>query len=86
MVVTGYPQYEITGLVSGEDYEVRVQAVCDGGIVSEWSTILTATAQGVGISSWLENSVSLYPNPAQEYVDIRVDGDLTVTMMEVYDV
>ena len=86
VVVTGYPQYEITGLVSGEDYEVRVQAVCDGGIVSEWSTILTATAQGVGISSWLENSVTLFPNPAREYIDIRVDGDLNVTMMEVYDV
>ncbi|MBQ1819679.1 MAG: T9SS type A sorting domain-containing protein, partial [Bacteroidales bacterium] len=30
--------------------------------------------------------VNLYPNPAKEYVDIRVDGDLNVTMMEVYDV
>ena len=39
-----------------------------------------------GIESWLENSVSLYPNPAKEYVDIRVDGDLNVTAMEVYDV
>ena len=30
--------------------------------------------------------MSLYPNPAREYIDIRVDGDLNVTMMEVYDV
>jgi hypothetical protein len=43
-------------------------------------------AQGVGIENWLENSVSLYPNPAREYVDIRIDGDVNVTAMEVYDV
>jgi hypothetical protein len=40
----------------------------------------------VGIDSWLAGSVTLFPNPAREYIDIRVDGDLNVTMMEVYDV
>jgi hypothetical protein len=30
--------------------------------------------------------VTLYPNPAKEYVDIRVDGDVNVTSLEVYDV
>ena len=30
--------------------------------------------------------MTLYPNPAKEYVDIRVDGDVNVTGMEVYDV
>jgi hypothetical protein len=47
---------------------------------------LFVTTKNVGISNWLENSVSLYPNPAKEYVDIRVDGDVNVTAMEVYDV
>jgi hypothetical protein len=86
VVVTGLPEYNITGLVNGEDYEVRVQAVCDGNVVSEWSATLTATASNSGLDSWLENSVSLYPNPAKEYVDIRTNGDLNVTAMEVYDV
>ena len=45
-----------------------------------------ATTTNVGVDSYLESSVSLYPNPAREYVDIRVDGDLNVKMMEVYDV
>jgi hypothetical protein len=40
----------------------------------------------VGIASWLENSITLYPNPAREYVDIRVEGEVNVTSMEVYDV
>ena len=30
--------------------------------------------------------MTLFPNPAREYIDIRVDGDLNVSMMEVYDV
>jgi len=34
----------------------------------------------------LENSITLYPNPAREYVDIRVEGEVNVTSMEVYDV
>ena len=46
---------------------------------------MTATTT-VGIANRLENSVTLFPNPAREYVDIRVDGDLNVSMMEVYDV
>ena len=86
VVVTGTPNYTINGLVNGDVYEIRVQAVCNGGVVSEWSSILTATAINSGIENWLENSVTLYPNPACEYVDIRIDGDVNVTVMEVYDV
>ena len=63
-----------------------MQANCGDGNVSDWSASLFVTTKNVGISSWLENSVALYPNPAKEYVDIRVDGDVNVTSMEVYDV
>ena len=78
--------YTITGLTGNTTYEIQVQAVCADGQTSDWSASLFVTTKSVGINSWLDNSVSLYPNPAKEYVDIRVDGDLTVTMMEVYDV
>ena len=78
--------YTITGLTGNTTYEIQVQANCGDGNLSDWSAILFVTTKSVGINSWLENSVSLYPNPAKEYVDIRVDGDLSVTMMEVYDV
>jgi hypothetical protein len=78
--------YTITGLTGNTTYEIQVQAVCSNGQTSDWSPSLLVTTKNVGIGSWLENSVSLYPNPAKEYVDIRVDGDLNVTMMEVYDI
>ena len=61
-----------------------MQANCGDGNLSDWSPAISVTT--TGIANWLENSVSLYPNPAKEYVDIRVDGDLNVTTMEVYDV
>ena len=77
--------YNITGLAPQTTYEIQVQANCGNGNLSEWSSSIVVTTT-VGIDSWLENSVSLYPNPAKEYVDIRVDGDLNVKMMEVYDV
>ena len=77
--------YTITGLIPETEYQIQVQTNCGNGNLSEWSSIATATTT-VGIANWLANSVTLYPNPANEYIDIRVDGDLNVTMMEVYDV
>ena len=76
--------YTLTGLTQNTTYQVQVQANCGDGNLSDWSSAINVTT--TGIESWLSNSVSLYPNPAKEYVDIRVDGDLNVTMMEVYDV
>ena len=77
--------YNIVGLTPETTYEIEVQANCGDGAVSEWSSTVTVTTT-VGIESWLESSVNLYPNPAKEYVDIRVDGNVNVTSMEVYDV
>ena len=76
----------ISGLTGSTTYEIQVQAVCANGQTSDWSASLFVTTKNVGIDSWLDGSVTLYPNPAKEYVDIRVDGNLNVTMMEVYDV
>jgi len=78
--------YTITGLTGHTTYEIQVQANCGDGNVSDWSGSISEETTNVGIDSWLEKSVSLYPNPAREYIDIRVDGDLNVTMMEVFDV
>jgi len=76
--------YTITGLTSGTTYQIQVQANCGDGNLSDWSSAINVTT--TGITNWLENSVTLFPNPAKEYVDIRIDGDLNVKMMEVYDV
>ena len=78
--------YVINGLEAETVYEIEVQADCGNGNLSDWSAPIHISTAYDGIENRLENSVSLYPNPAKEYVDIRVDGDLNVKMMEVYDV
>jgi hypothetical protein len=78
--------YVINGLAAETIYEIEVQADCGSDNLSDWSSSIHICTAIDGINSWLANSVSLYPNPAKEYVDIRVDGELNVKMMEVYDV
>jgi chitodextrinase len=77
--------YTITNLTPETTYQIQVQAVCEEDNMSDWSQAITATTL-VGINSYLENNVTLYPNPAKEFVDVRVDGDINVIGMEVYDV
>ena len=78
--------YTINGLVGLTTYEIEVQADCGDNNVSDWSGFISVQTTNVGIVNFLDNSVTLFPNPAREYVDIRIDGDLNVTAMEVYDV
>ena len=77
--------YTIANLTPETAYEIQVQAVCEEGNESEWSAPIVVTTL-VGINSYLESNVTLYPNPAKEFVDVRIDGDVNVTGMEVYDV
>ena len=85
VVVTGSPCYSITGLINNEDYEVRVQAVCAEDNLSEWSEILIATATNSGINDYLLNSISLYPNPANDVVNVQCTMN-NVQLVEVVDV
>ena len=77
--------YQILNILYNELYSVRVQAICDGNTTSDWTDTVNLTVL-CGLEDHLQHYVNLYPNPAKEYVDIRVDGDLNVTGMEVYDV
>ena len=76
--------YTITGLTQNTTYQIQVQANCGNGNLSSWSEPITVTT--TGIENYLSNSIILYPNPAKEYVDVRIDGDVNVTAMEVFDV
>ena len=78
--------YTINGLVGLTTYEIEVQADCGDNNVSDWSGFISVQTTNVGIVNFLDNSVMLFPNPAREYVDIRIDGDMNVTALEVYDV
>ena len=85
VVVTGSPCYTINGLINNEDYEVRVQAVCAEDNLSEWSEILIATATNSGINDHLLNSITIYPNPANDVVNVQCTMS-NVQGVEVIDV
>ena len=61
--------YTITGLTGNTAYQIQVQANCGDGNLSDWTPAITATTTGIG--NWLENSVSLYPNPAKKVVNVQ---------------
>ena len=63
-----------------------MQANCGNGNLSDWSNSITATTTNVGIENFTDLKVTLFPNPAREYVDIRIDCNANVTAMEVFDV
>jgi len=66
-------------------YHFAVQAYCGDSLWGAWSGAITVATPYVGISERLKNSVTVFPNPATSYVDIRVDGEVIVMDMEVYD-
>ena len=63
--------YTITGLTGHTTYEIQVQANCGDGNVSDWSSTITVQTTNVGIENWLENNVTLFPNPANEVVNVQ---------------
>ena len=85
VTVYNNPSCSITGLVNNEEYEIRVQAVCGPENFSEWSAVLTATATNSGIEDILANSIALYPNPANDVVNVQCSM-YNVQLIEVIDV
>jgi len=78
--------YTINGLQPETSYEIQVQANCGDGNLSEWSSAVTGTTT-TGIDSWLANSVSLYPNPAKEVVNVQCTmNNVQIETVEVFDV
>ncbi|MCB0674839.1 MAG: fibronectin type III domain-containing protein, partial [Saprospiraceae bacterium] len=76
---------EVTGLVSGTAYQVKVKVICSGGTKSLPSIIRFTNGNGLGQApSTLEverrtreiNNLSLSPNPARHLVHVQVDSPI----------
>ena len=79
--------YTITGLVPETQYQIQVQADCGDGNLSEWSSSITVTTLTDGIENYLLNSISLYPNPAKEVVNVQCTmNNVQIESIEVFDV
>ena len=77
--------YTITNLTGKTNYEIQVQANCGDGNLSDWSASVTAQTTDVGIVNYLENSITLFPNPANDVVNVQ-SSMFQVQSIEVIDV
>ena len=67
--------YTLANLTPHTQYTVKVRALCDGGIMSEWSdevSFETQSEQGIGEVE--SGYVHLYPNPATSTVTLDLKG------------
>lgn len=73
----------LTGLVSGNAYQLRVKAVCDD---EESNYIETAFTTSVGVCHVAYNQyILLMPNPADHYIDLRVNSNMPVEEALLYN-
>ena len=80
------PTYELEGLTAETAYDVRVKAVCSANNESDFATASFSTLP-VGIDNiTLTNSISLTPNPADNYIELNVNSNVVeVTEAVIYN-
>jgi hypothetical protein len=77
----------LTDLTSDTEYSAYVVAHCSDFMSSNPSNMVSFHTGGVGIQSYLEKSITLYPNPATDKVMVSVsDASILITGVEVYNV
>ena len=77
--------YDIEGLTASSTYDVRVKAICSADNQSDFVST-TFTTQTVGIDNiTLANSISLMPNPANDYIELSVNSTVNVKEAMLYN-
>ena len=77
--------YNLEGLTAGSNYDVRVKAVCAADNESDFVTT-TFTTASVGIDNvTLASSISLMPNPADNYIELSINSNVEVKEAMVYN-
>jgi len=76
--------YTMTGLSAASNYDVRVTALCDNNLESTPASTTFTTSVGIDNLALL-NSISLLPNPADKYIELRVNSPITMTEALVYN-
>ena len=87
--------YQIPNLTAETEYQVRVQANCVDTL-SDWTNPVSFTTQSGGIDSvdtdsvgvvhhLLAQSICLRPNPADNYIELSINGNIEVKEAEVFN-
>ena len=82
--------YLLENLIFDALYTMRVQAVCNDDNTSDWSEIVDYSMTGPGIDDYLLSSITLYPNPANDVVNVQCTmnnvrcNDATIEVLDIY--
>lgn len=85
------PHYHISGLMAETEYRVRVQANCIDTL-SEWTNPISFSTQSsdddsVSVANTiLAHSISLRPNPADQYIELSINSPIEVKEALVFNV
>ncbi len=78
--------YQLIDIVYNTNYAIRVRAVCSNGEVSDWTEPVTMMVP-CGIEDHLYSRIALYPNPANDYVNVQCTmNNVQLEGIEVLDV
>jgi hypothetical protein len=77
----------LTGLSPSTSYQYRVRSVCSGSS-SSWSSIASFTTlpMKIGDTDNEELQVSLFPNPATDIINVRMNDDIINGEITIYDI
>ena len=79
------PSFEIEGLTANSTYDVRVKAVCAVDNQSSFLTGNFTTSPDAINDVTLAQSINLMPNPADNYIELRVNSNVDVKEAVVYN-
>ena len=77
--------YNLEGLTDNSQYDVRVKALCGDNLESDFVSASFSTIVDAIDNVTLANNISLMPNPADKYIDLRINGNVNVKEALVYN-
>jgi hypothetical protein len=78
--------YNLSGLTAETAYQVRVQAECLDTISAWTAPVNFTTPEEVGIDNLsLSQNISLMPNPANSYIELRISSNVEVKEAVIYN-
>ena len=81
-------EFQLTGLTTGETYYWRVRSLINGN-TSNWSETWSFTVSENGVKVFDirgEKQLKFYPNPANHFIAIELQGQLTNINLQIVDI
>ena len=77
--------YNLEGLTANTNYDVRVKAICANNNESDFISTSFSTLVDAINDVTLSQSISLMPNPADNYIELRINSNVKVKEAVVYN-